>query len=787
MLTINKKRLLIPIFIVVLTFALGAGYWFYSSNTVIVKGTEVTIPVKKDKLIVQVCTPELVKVNYLPNGKKSPNTEVVANSKWQDVKVEIDTKSNPITMKTNKMIVKIDKNTHRIAVYDLNNNLLVKEQNISDVYKDGVKFEHNPGDNFYGINGYDAWEPSDNGILRNSGGIIDAGKQGHCGGPFLWSTKGYGILVDSSEGLYTIDNKKIDFEKPSKKDLEYYVMVGKPEEIMNSLAKVSGKTPMFPKWAMGFTNSEWGIDEKELTDIVDTYRSKNIPIDNYTLDFDWKAWGEDNYGEFRWNDKKFPDGASGKLNTIMESKGIKLTGIMKPRIHMDTEQGKYAKDHNYLYEAKGPTVDYFSNKLVGDLDFANTKCREWYFSHAKNALDTGLVGWWNDEADEDCGNLQFLNMEKALYEGQRTVNNNRAWSINRNFFLGSQKYAYGMWSGDINSGFESMANQRERMLSAVNLGAMKWGMDTGGFSGEPTAENYARWIEFSAFTPIFRVHGGENIQRQPWVFGETAEAAAKNAMQLRYKLIPYIYSYERRAYESGVGVVKPLVYDYPNDKKVENYVDAWMFGDYMLAAPVVNEGQTSKDIYLPEGTWFDYFKGTSYNGAQNIKYVVDSLKWSDIPLFIKKGAIIPSQDYMNYVGEKPVSNIYLDIFPDSKKTTFKYYDDDGKTYNYEKGGYFIQNMTSYDKGNSYEFNASEKEGKFAPELKYYICKVHGRASSDVEINNSAATNFKDYGSLVKADGEGFAVGKDIYGSVTYVKIKAGENKNILVNGESEFK
>jgi len=783
----NKRKLLIFLCLIVLTFALAAGYGFYSSNAVQVKGTEVTIPIKKDKLIVKICTPELVKVNYLPKGEKSSSTEVVANNKWQDVKVDIDKKSNPIIIKTDKMIVKIDKKSHRVSVYDSNNNLLINEKNASDVYKDGVKFEHNSEDNFYGINGYDAWEPSENGILRNSGGVIDAGKQGHCGGPFVWSTKGYGILVDSTEGLYTIDNKNISFEKASKKDLEYYVMVGKPSELMNSLSKVSGKAPMFPKWAMGFTNSEWGIDEKELTDSVNTYRAKNIPIDNYTLDFDWKAWGEDNYGEFKWNDKKFPDGATGKLTTIMQSKGMKLTGIMKPRIHMDTEQGKYAKDHNYWYEEKGPSVDYFSNKMVGDLNFANADCRKWYFSHAKNALDSGLSGWWNDEADEDCGNLQFLNMQKALYEGQRAYNNNRVWSINRNFFLGSQKYAYGMWSGDINSGFESMANQRERMLSAVNLGAIKWGMDTGGFSGDPTQENYARWIQFSAFTPIFRVHGGQDLQRQPWVFGETAEAAAKNAMQLRYKLIPYIYSYERQAYEGGVGIVKPLVFDYPKDKKVENYVDAWMFGDYMLASPVVKEGETSKEIYLPEGTWFDYFKGTSYKGGDTIKYTVDSVKWSDIPLFIKKGAIIPSQDFMNYVGEKPVKDIYLDIFPDSKETSFKYYDDDGSTYNYEKGEYFIQNMTSLDKGNSLEFNVSEKEGKFTPELKYYICKIHGRGNADVKINNTAAADLKDYESLMKAEGEGFAVGKDIYGSVTYIKIKAGENKKIIVNGESEYK
>ena len=782
----NKKVFMSAIVAAVIVASSVTG-WIYYTKSVKVSGSTITIPMDKDKLIVEVCTDDIVRVQYLPNGKATANTEVIGNTKWDNVKVDVDKSSNPMVIKTDKMVVKIDKNTHRISVCDNKGNLLVKEQNVKNVYDGGVKLQHEADENFYGINGYDAWEDSTNKLLRNDGGAIDAGKQGHSGGPFVWTTKGYGVLVDSTEGEFKIDDTNLTFDDASKKDTQYYVMVGKPADIMKSLADVSGHSPMFPKWAMGFTNTEWGIDQKELTSIVNTYRAKNIPIDNYTLDFDWKAWGEDNYGEFRWNANKFPDGLTGKLQGDMTAKGIKLTGIMKPRIHVDTVEGKYAEEHKLYLDAKGPALDYFSKKMVEDLDFTKSETRSWYFNQAKGALDKGIVGWWNDEADEDNDSLQFLNMEKALYEGQRATNNNRVWSINRNFFLGSQKYAYGMWSGDIRSGFNSMAMQRERMLSAATLGQVKWGMDSGGFNGDPSPENYARWIQFSAFTPIFRVHGGQDAQRQPWVFGDKAEAAAKDVMQLRYKLIPYIYSYDRAAYENGVGIVKPLVFDYPNDSKAANYTDAWMFGDYMLAAPVVDEGQTSKSIYLPEGTWYDYSKGTAYSGSQTINYAVDNVNWKDVPLFIKKGAIIPSQDYMNYVGEKSVSNIYLDIFPDTKKTSFKYYDDDGSTYDYEKGKYFIQNMTSLDKGNSFEFNISDKQGSFTPDLKYYIVKIHGRNSSDVSIGGEKVKQASDYDGLLKLDGEGVATGKDQYGSVTYVKVKAGEAKTINVNGASELK
>lgn len=739
----------------------------------------------KDKTVIEVCASNILKVHYLPKGKETASTEVVTNNEWKETNAEISIKSNPITIKTDKIIALIDKESYGLTVRDLENNVLLEDKGGKWIFSDNISFTHAAEDNFYGINGYDAWEDSSDKLIRNTGNTVEAGKQGDAGAPLVWSTKGYGLLINSITGKFNITKGSLEFDESSKKDAEYYIMLGNPNEIMESTANISGKAPMFPKWAMGFTNSEWSIDEKELNDIVDKYRSKNIPIDNYTLDFDWKAWSEDNYGEFRWNETKFPDGPSGKLKTDMEKKGIVLTGILKPRIHVDTIQGKYADQHKFWYEPKGVYNDYFSNKTVSDIDFSIPEARKWYFDHLKNAYNTGIVGWWNDEADEGFDSLEHLNMEKALYEGQRGITNSRVWSINRNFLLGAQKYAYGMWSGDIKTGFSSMEMQRERMLSVVNLGETKWGMDTGGFTGTPAPENYTRWMQFSAFTPIFRVHGEREQQRQPWRYGDKAEAASKEVMQLRYKLIPYIYSYERRTYETGLGLVKPLLYDYPQDKNVENYVDAWMFGDYMLVSPVVEENQDIKNIYLPKGTWIDYFTGMRYAGGKNIEHKVDKESWKDVPLFIKSGAIIPTQDFMNYVGEKPVNNIYLDVFPDKTVSSFRYYDDDGKTYDYEKGVYFIQNMTAQDNGDSANFKISHKEGSYTPELKNYIVKMHGKDGNKVSINGTDLKKFNSYEELVNSNEEGFTVCKDQYGLVTYVKAASGAAKDIQVVGKTE--
>ncbi|MBU1260254.1 MAG: DUF4968 domain-containing protein [Planctomycetes bacterium] len=777
----------VAIIAVVALFGASEGYAALGNVTNVTQdGDILTISIGSDKLVVQVCKHNILNVDYQPAGLLSPDTLIVGNTTWPSIGASIETTINPMVITTDKMVVKINKIPCRISVYGLQNNLLIKEQDTEGVYDDGLKLSHNSGDNFYGIGGYDAWEDSSAGILRNNGGSVHAGQQGDCGAPMVWSNKGYGVLIDSDGGNFSITSTQLNFDSCSKTNVKYYVVVGRPAEILSGIAEISDKPPMLPKWAMGFTNSEWGIDQNELIQIVDTYRAKNIPIDNFTLDFDWKAWGEDDYGEWRWNTSKFADGNSGGLKTLMDSKGIKLTGIMKPRIHVDTVQGTYATSHGYWIPGQSPYEDYFSGQLVNDLTFASAGCRTWFFDHAKHAFDTGIIGWWNDEADRaGFGNFGFLNMQRGLYEGQRGYSNKRVWSINRNFYLGCQRYAYAMWSGDINSGFTVMANQRERMLSAINLGQFKWGMDTGGFGGNPDSENYARWMQFSAFVPVFRVHATNNQQRQPWVYGTKAEAVSKAVAQLRYTLIPYIYSYERMAYETGIGLVRPLVFHYPNDSAVANRVDEWMFGDYLLVAPVVGQGQTSKSIYLPAGTWIDYFNGGSYDGGQTINYPVNAVTWEDVPLFIKKGAIIPTQQFMNYVGETAVTTISLAVFPDTVVTDFIYYDDDGVTYDYETGVYFKQEITAQDDGNSSIVTIGAKEGTYTAALQYYLCKIYGRGSADtneVTCNGSVLSRYNNLEDLQNAAGEGYATSTEVYGLVTYVKVSAGQLKSIEVSG-----
>jgi alpha-glucosidase len=736
----------------------------------------IAINLGADRLSIRFVAPNIVHVHYEPDGLGSAASLVIDSdappSTFEQVRAEDN--AHVLSLATSGGSAHWDRQKHQLRIEDAQQHSVLLQTDIDSLQHGRLNLKHEPRDALYGIGGYNATENASAGLLRSGDLPANAGEQGHAGAPFVWSTAGYGVLLDSDGARVTLKPTTIEIADEARKDPDYYIVLGTPAEIFGALAQLSGHTPLFPKWAMGFTNSQWGIDQKELLHIIDAYRAKHIPIDNFTLDFDWKAWGEDDYGEFRWNATKFPDGPNGKLKTELDQRGIHLTGIMKPRVHVDTVEGRYATAHDLWRPGEQATPDYFSHKSVKDVDFDKPAARAWFFNDAlKHSFATGMIGWWNDEADNTPSNTQFLNMQHALYDGQRAISNQRVWSINRNFWLGSQRYAYGMWSGDIPTGFASMAGQRARMLSAINVGAMQWGMDGGGFKdGTPTPENYARWIEFGAFTPIFRVHGDFGQKRQPWVYGTTAEKAATDAIRLRYTLIPYIYSYEYQRRVSGVGLVRPLLFDWPNDPNVRNDVDAWLFGDYLLVSPVVEQGQTSKDVYLPAGRWTDWFNGKVYQGGQTIHLVTDSQHWGDIPLFIRQGAIIPTQPAMDYVGQQPLTQLEVDVFPDKQRSNFDYYDDDGSTYDYEHGAYFSQSLSVQQQGNVVHFETAAPTGSFKPALKFYLLKIHGDAATTVTSASGAMPSFASRDALQQSQGEGWASGHDRFGAVTWVRVNA---------------
>jgi len=760
--------------------------------TAVERGDPFTFSIGDQQVEIQACLPNMVRVSALKDGKRAPETLSICTTNWTGVRAVAELQADALVLTTDRMVIRVNRSSGRVSVCDSSGNLLINENEQEGVYQGwqkGVRFSTRPGSHFYGLKGWEYLDDS-RGQMEMRPSVqaypIRAGAEGQTGGPLLWSNLGYGVFVDTEGGFCHVrSDTDVRFFDLSGGSVTYYVMVGSAYDIQQAVAELTGKPPMFPKWALGFSNSEFADMNEELcARNVAGYRSRGIPIDLYTFDFQWKDWGADHYGEWRWNPVNFPNGPSGAFKKRMDAVGIKLGGIMKPRIHLDTEQGRFATAHDFWVKGRAPYNDYFSGKPTNDLDFSIPECRRWFWEHAVPAFDSGIRGWWNDEADAWGSTREFMQMAQALYEGQRshTSDQVRVWTNNRNFFSGSQRYAYATWSGDIESGFGVMQQQRERLLCSVNVGQARWGMDTGGFNnnfhiqGDELNECFARWMEFAAFVPVFRTHG--TSYRQPWLYGPRAEAAARRAARMRYSLIPYMYASERRLHETGVGLVRPLVWNYPDDPWCANCVDAWMFGDFLLVAPVVEQGQTVKEIYLPAGEWIDYFRGGRLKGGQVVRYPVDAASWLDIPLFVKSGAIIPSMEVQDFVGERPVTEVAVDVFPDAAPSTFAYYDDDGITYDYEKGSFFRQEIQACAKPEGLSLTLSAHTGSFAPALRWYTFRLHGQAGAVVAINASPGRKLASPEELEKSDDEAWATGTDLYGPVTSVKVRAGVGRAI---------
>lgn len=434
-----------------------------------VSGSTVTLTIDNgsepsdDILEIQVCESDILKVNYRPDGVASSASTPIIDPElsWQTVSAQIDVSGDPITISTGDMQISISRNPCRMTVKNGDGETLFWEPDTGGVFHDGVRFVRSGGQNMYGLSSYACFEGNGELLRNNTTKEIMAGQQGNSGGPFVWSTAGYGILVDSDGGYSVLESSsnKLEFyygdtttatRRYFKDNVEYYIMFGEPEDIMENYSHITGESPMLPEWSLGFSNYEWGINQSELYEMIELYRAKDIPIDSYGIDYDWKQYGNDNYGEFAWNTVNFPDAATTALKTAMLNEGIKLIGITKPRIVTKlsdgsvTQQGSDAEAGGYFYPGHAEYTDYFYPVTVRSIDPYSASCREWWWEHSEDAFDKGIVGWWNDETDTVAsgsanywfGNYTTLHLSQAIYEGQRGYTNDdvRVWQTARNYY-----------------------------------------------------------------------------------------------------------------------------------------------------------------------------------------------------------------------------------------------------------------------------------------------------------------------------------------------------------------
>ncbi len=516
----------------------------------------------------------------------------------------------------------------------------------------------------------------------------------------------YGIFADNTYKTtfdFGYENTDYYFVEHEKGELDYYFMPGNDmAEVVGLYTSLTGTTPLYQRWIYGSHQSRWGYyTQDEVLDIADKFRELDIPCDVIHMDIDYM----NGYRVFTFDDKKFPDvkGLSEKL----ADRGVKLISIIDPGVK---------KDEDYFMYKEGMEMDAFAHDTDGSVyenavwpgtsvfpDFTKQSVRSWWGDKTKILLEHGISGIWNDMnepasfngplpddvqfeygAHEKVHNIYGHFMAKATYEGlAKNDGGKRPFVLTRAAYAGSQKYCGG-WTGDNHSIWAHIALSLEQVCNLSVSGLAMCGSDIGGFGSDTTPELLVRFYEAAVFVPFFRNHSAMGTRRQePWQFDETTIDAVRKTVKLRYRFIPYIYDLAHECEKTGAPIVRPLVYEYPADKRVRNISDEYMLGSFVLVAPVIAPGKEAREVYLPDGDWYDYYTGEKYSGG---RYILADAPLDKVPVFIKAGAIIPVAD-----GEirstEDITEDKISILTYPGKGSFVHYQDDNETFAYRDGAY----------------------------------------------------------------------------------------------------
>lgn len=512
-------------------------------------------------------------------------------------------------------------------------------------------------------------------------------------------TKTWGLFLDNPAAPFfdmdSANNGAILFGA-STGVLDYYVFTGpEPWTVSSAYGKLTGVTPLPPKWALGFHQSRYGYKtQKEFEDLADRLRSEKFPCDVLWFDIDYMK----EYRNFTWNETAFPNPAA--MNKRLAGQGFRSVNIVEP-LYSVTDPNWYLLDLlGYLLKNPDGTSNVSSIWFgyVGFLDFSRTDASQWYQSQIYAFLrDYGVSGLWQDlnepaqnyfpyvlhsfngspRPDTEARNVYALNMAKATWEAMTAYKpSERPWAISRSGYSGIQRYSAN-WSGDTLSSFDSLRVSLQMTINMAVSGQNFFGHDIGGFLGSPNYELYQRWLEFGSVIPLFRSHATDTTApREPWSFGEANSPRIRDTIGFRYQLLPYIYSVFKEASDTGLPVVAPLWFYYTGDPATYTIDNSYLLGRDILVAPVTTEGARSREVYLPGGNdWVDFRSRKLYKGGQAIQ--VDAPLGAP-PMFVRSGSVLPMGPVQQHTGDASAPGLALHIFQgDNPRTEVEIYEDDG--------------------------------------------------------------------------------------------------------------
>jgi alpha-glucosidase len=492
-------------------------------------------------------------------------------------------------------------------------------------------------------------------------------------------------------------------------EMNYYFMYG-PDllQVAEAYTKITGTAELPPLWALGYQQCRWSYyPEKRVREIAQEFRKRQIPCDVIHLDIDYM----DGFRCFTWNNEAFPDPVT--MIKDLAAQGFKIVVIIDPGIKSDLD---------YDIFKQGMERDFFCKRADGALmegdvwpgkcvfpDYTDPKVRDWWSSLFKCLVEAGVRGVWNDMNEpavfemgtfpedvrhdydgEDVSHRKAHNvyghlMSKATAAGlQKYLMPNRPFVITRSCYAGAQRWA-SVWTGDNVSEWDHLwlANVQCQRLSVSGISFA--GSDIGGFIGEPDGELYTRWVQLATFHPLMRTHSASNetgFNQEPWSFGSKYEFICKRFIQLRYRLLPYLYTTFWQYSHYGTPMLRPLAFVAQQDPQTYNRSHEFMLGDALLISHVDAPGVKEKEVYLPAGRWYYFFNDKAYEGGQLIKIATPL---DEMPLFVKAGSVVPNYPNIQYVGEKQIDEMILNVYYSDQPTGSTLYEDAGDHYGYKNG------------------------------------------------------------------------------------------------------
>jgi alpha-D-xyloside xylohydrolase len=530
--------------------------------------------------------------------------------------------------------------------------------------------------------------------------------------PVILSTNGWGMFWDNaSRTIFKDDSIGMSFQSDEGAATNFFVFFGNNlDSIVQQYRKLTGDAPLMPKWALGYHQSRnrYG-SQQEAIDVVKRMRSEKIPMNSIFIDYFF--WGKYGMGSHHFDEAFFPQPK--QMIDSFHYYNTKAIVTIWPAFDSFTHNYQILKQNNYLLN--GATI--FNGATV--YDPFNPKAAAMYWKLASDTLmKLGIDGWFLDGPEPDVvetflktntylgpakqvRNLYSLYHSTNFYKGLLKEHpNKRPYIITRSGWASQQHYGTVVWSGDIKTTFAELKTQVAAGLNLTASGIPYWTTDVGGYDGgDPSSEAYRelyiRWWQYGMFCPIFRSHGHrisgnkDGLPNELWAYGDKVQKICKDYDDLRYRMLPYIYSLTAKVTNEQYTPMRLLAFDFPNDSNVLDIKDEFMYGPAFLIAPVTDADAINRNVYLPAGTkWIDFWTGNKFEGGKTINADAPIER---IPLYIRAGSILPLGPVMQFVDEKPEDSIELRIY-EGADGKFQLYEDEGESFNYKKGKFSIINV-----------------------------------------------------------------------------------------------